>query len=226
MALGQTLAGLFGRSPIKPLQKHFAISNQCVCELIPFFKAVFNADWEEATRLQGEISRLEGDADDIKKSIRLQAHKRLFLPMPRTDLLELIEIQDRVPNQAKDIAGLILGRKMDFPQSLQEPLLEFVTTSVDVTRQALKAIDELDDLVETGFGDREAKLVENMVEVIDELEYQTDRQQIAIRAKLYEQENELSPVDVMFLYKIIELIGELADRAEKVGGLVLTLVAR
>lgn len=226
MALGQTLAGLFGRSPIKPLQTHFTIIDECVCKLIPFFEAVFSANWEEAARLQGEISRLEGDADDIKKSIRLQAHKRLFLPMPRTDLLELIEIQDRVPNKAKDIAGLILGRKMIFPQALQTSVLEFVTTSVDVTRHAQKAIDELDDLVQTGFGGREARLVENMVEVIDKLEHQTDQQQIAIRARLYEEEKELPPVDVMFLYKIIELIGELADRAEKVGGIVLILIAR
>ncbi|HBP75141.1 MAG TPA: phosphate transport regulator, partial [Alcanivorax sp.] len=37
---------------------------------------------------------------------------------------------------------------------------------------------------------------------------------------------ELPPVDVIFLYKIIEWIGDLADRAQKVGGRLQLLLAR
>ena len=37
---------------------------------------------------------------------------------------------------------------------------------------------------------------------------------------------ELPPVDVMFMYKIFELIGNLADRAQKVGDQIHSIVAR
>ena len=53
-----------------------------------------------------------------------------------------------------------------------------------------------------------------------------DEQQITIRATLFKLESELSPVDVIFLYKIIEWVGDLADRAQKVGGRLQMLVAR
>jgi hypothetical protein len=45
----------------------------------------------------------------------------------RRDLLELLTMQDKVANKAKDIAGLILGRKMEFPESIGPQLREFVT---------------------------------------------------------------------------------------------------
>ena len=53
-----------------------------------------------------------------------------------------------------------------------------------------------------------------------------DEQQIQIRSQLFKLESELPPVDVIFLYKIIEWIGDLADRAQKVGGRLQLLLAR
>ncbi|MGY8796915.1 MAG: DUF47 family protein, partial [Woeseiales bacterium] len=49
------------------------------------------------------------------------------------------------------------------------------------------------------------------------IETDTDDRQAALRASLFEIENEIAPVDVMFLYQVIELIGEIADMAERVG---------
>ncbi|MEE2652182.1 MAG: DUF47 family protein, partial [Pseudomonadota bacterium] len=43
---------------------------------------------------------------------------------------------------------------------------------------------------------------------------------------LYDIERELPPVDVMFLYKIIELIGELSDKSQKVGSRLQIVIAR
>ena len=42
--------------------------------------------------------------------------------------------------------------------------------------------------------------------------------------KLFDIEKDLPPIDVMFLYDVINKIGELADRAEQVGHR-LTLIA-
>jgi predicted phosphate transport protein (TIGR00153 family) len=64
------------------------------------------------------------------------------------------------------------------------------------------------------------------VEKIDDLEHQTDVQQVALRSQLFEIEASLPPIDVMFLYKTIENIGVLADRAETVGGVIHILVSR
>ena len=53
-----------------------------------------------------------------------------------------------------------------------------------------------------------------------------DSQQVAIRRQLFELESQLPPVDVIFLYKIIEWVGEVSDRAERVGSRLQILTAR
>ena len=217
---------LFGRSPIGPMQQHMAKSHECAANLVPLFQAITAEDWERVEQIQKEMARLENEADKLKKSVRQHLPKSLFLPVPRSDLLELLSVQDKIANRAKDIAGLMLGRCMTIPLALQPEMMAFVQRSVDASCQALKALKELDSLLETGFSGREATLVEKMVVELEEIERETDRMQITVRRALFKLEKELPPVDVMFLYKIIEWIGDVADRAERVGNRLEQLLAR
>ena len=226
MALGSSIAGLFGRSPIKPMQAHYGKVHQCTATLEAFFAAVVARDDSAIARLQGEIAQLENEADELKKQFRLGLPKSLFLPMPREDLLDMVSMQDRIANRAKDIAGLMLGRRMRLPEPIAAPMQAYVNTAIAASAQTFNAINELDELLETGFGGREIKLIETMIDELDRLERETDDQQIAIRAELFKLEPELPPVDVMFLYKVIDYVGDLADRAQKVGGFLHMLLAR
>lgn len=217
---------LFGRSPIGPMQQHIAKAHECAANLVPFFEAVMAEDWAKVEQVQQEMSRLEHEADKLKKSVRLHLPKSLFLPVPRSDLLELLSVQDKVANRAKDIAGLMLGRQMAIPQALQPLMRTYVQRSVDASAQALKAMNELDELLETGFAGREAVLVETLIEELGVIEQDTDRLQIEVRRNLFRLEKDLPPVDVMFLYQIIDWIGDVADRAQRVGNRLEQLLAR
>ncbi|HDZ56471.1 MAG TPA: TIGR00153 family protein [Pseudomonas xinjiangensis] len=217
---------LFGRSPIGPMQQHIAKAHECAAQLNAFIDAVVADDWVEAERVQQHIAELEREADKLKKDVRIHLPKSLFLPVPRTDLLELLSVQDKVANRAKDIAGLMLGRQMRIPEPLQPAFKAFVQRSVDAAAQALKAMNELDELLETGFSGREVTLVETLIDELDRIEHDTDNLQIKLRADLFKLEKDLPPVDVMFLYQIIEWIGDVADRAQRVGNRLELLMAR
>lgn len=217
---------LFGRSPIGPMQQHITKAHECAANLVPFFEAVMAEDWQRVEAVQQEMVRLEREADKLKKSVRMHLPKSLFLPVPRSDLLELLAVQDKVANRAKDIAGLMLGRQMCIPGPLQPLMMAYVSRCVDASAQALKAMNELDELLETGFGGREATLVQRMVEELEDIEHDTDRQQIEVRRTLFKLEKELPAVDVMFLYRIIDWVGDVADRAERVGNRLEQLLAR
>ena len=217
---------LFGRSPIGPMQQHIAKAHECAANLVPFFQAVIMEDWERVEQVQKEMTRLENEADKLKRNVRIHLPKSLFLPVPRSDLLELLSVQDKVANRAKDIAGLMLGRQMTIPQPLQPMILAFVQRVVDASEQALTAMNELDEILETGFGNREVNRVTAMIEVLEDIEQDTDRMQIEARRALFKIEKDLPPVDVMFLYTILEWIGDVADRAERIGNRLEQLLAR
>ena len=120
----------------------------------------------------------------------------------------------------------MLGRRMEIPESLVMEFRDYFNESLLASNQALKVINELDELLETGFRGKEVDLVEGLINELDELEHQTDVSQVKLRAKLYELEESLPPVHVMFLYKIIDQIGDLADISESVGARLLLLIAR
>ena len=226
MPKGGYMSGIFGTSPVKPIQDHMSKVYACSCELIPLFNAVINDDWDSVIKHQAKISGLEREADILKKELRLHLPKGLFMPVARQDILEMVLMQDRIANRAKDIAGTILGRHMTLPDVIHEDYIRFVQRCIDACKQARKAINELDELVETGFSGREINIVNDMITKLDDIESDTDNLQSEIRHKIFEIENELPPIEVMFLYKIIERTGEVADSSQRVGSRLQLLLAR
>ncbi|MGL5285777.1 MAG: TIGR00153 family protein [Aeromonas sp.] len=221
-----TILGLFAKSPIKPLHKHIAKVHLCCEQLVPFFDAVAEGRWEDAMRIRATIAQLEKEADVLKREIRLKLPNGLFMPVARTDLLELLTQQDKIANRAKDISGRMLGRHMEFPPEMRADFMAYLKRCIDATAQAEKAINELDDLLETGFKGREVEVVAEMIHQLDLIEDDTDAMQIGLRQQLQAVEKEYNPIDVMFLYKILEWIGDLADQAERVGARLELMLAR
>lgn len=220
------ILNLFGRSPVRPLQEHMAKVSECVRVLEPFFEAVVAGDENRMRELQEKIARLENEADDLKHDLRLHLPRTLFMPVERRDLLEVLTMQDNIANRAKDLAGLVRGRKMTIPDVISSQYLEFVRRSIDACTQAEKTVNELDELVETGFSGTEVETVQKLISELDRVEKDTDQIQVDIRARLFEIERELPPVDVMFLYRLIDWTGDIGDFSQRVGSRLQLLLAK
>lgn len=226
MVTPNPFSAMFGRSPFQPLLAHIVKAHDCADQLLPFFEASLAGDWDEAARVRETIMRLEHEADELKTELRLNLPNTLFLPVSRTDLLELVTVQDKMANKVRDITGIMLGRTMRIPEPLAQPMRDYMRTAVACVAQARQAMEELEALLESGFGRNVADVMHRLIRELHVLEHQADDQQVAIRRRLFELESELPPVDVIFLYKIIDWVGELSDRAERVGSRLQILTAR
>ena len=215
--MGNYVSKIFGASPVGPIQDHMDTCYRCAKELVTFFRHVVKEDWDKVAASRESIVVLENEADDLKRELRSHLPKSFFMPVPREDLLELLLVQDKIANLARDVSGLVLGRKMQIPETIQDDFLAFVSRNVDAAKKARKSIRELDELYETGFRGAEAKLVESLVSELDQIEDDTDAMQAGIRSSLFQIEAKLPPVNVIFLYRIIELTGEIGDMAERIG---------
>lgn len=221
-----TIMGLFAKSPIKPLQKHVAVVDECCSQLVTFFETCHQNDWDKAEEIRARISELEKDADVLKREIRLKLPSGLFMPVDRTDMLDLITQQDKLANLAKDIAGRVIGRQLQVPTSLHDNFIAYVKRCIDAANMAHKVIQEFDELLETGFKGREVNLVADMIHQLDVIEDDTDTMQIQLRQQLMAIENDYNPIDVMFMYKILEWVGGIADQAQRVGTRLELMLSR
>lgn len=221
-----SIFNMFGPSPIRPIEQHIRKAHQCAKQLYPFFEAILEKDWKTANKLKDKIIKLEKEADLIKRDLRLNLPTGLFLPVSRTDLLMLLSEQDKIANKAQHIAELMTSRKMGIPEHLVPSFMPFLHRSLDASKQACKAINELDELLETGFRGNEVTIVEEMILTLDEIEHDSDERLSEVRHRIFELENQMSAIDVMFLYKLVQWIGELAEHAQTVGARLQILIAR
>jgi len=221
-----SILGMFAKSPIRPIQLH--MDKVCLCSdlLLPFFEASSKNDWEKADKIRNDISQYEKQADELKRELRLALPKGLFMPIDRADLLELVNRQDKIANTAKDIAGRTFGRHLQIPEEIQSDFMTYIQRSLDAIHQAKNAFSELDELLETGFKGREVDSVTKMIEKLESIEDHTDSLQIKLRQDLLSVEDNYKPVDVMFLYKILEWVGSLADHSELIGTQLELILAR
>ena len=220
------IASLLGRSPFKPMQAHMRIVAECIAHVPALFEALIAGDQAEVVKVKDLIFAKEQEADDLEHELRASLPKSLFLPVDRRDLLDLLNMQDSMANTAQDIAGLMIERDMTVPEGMAEPLRELVQRCVDACDLATKIIEEMDELIEAGFGGREAASVLDMVEQLSAIEDETDEMGVKLTQILFAREDEMKPVSVMFWYQMIQWIGDMADYAEKAGDRMRLLIAR
>ena len=225
MARTSAFASLFGRSPFKPMQEHMRVVARCANEVPGLFEALCAGDQDEVVVVKDRIFALEQEADDIKNELRARLPKSLMMPVDRRDLLEVLDMQDSIADTAQDIAGLLIERRMEVPEPLKEPLLLLTRRCVDACGQAEQIIGELDELISVGFGGRESESVSAMVDELNRIETETDEIGVRLTRLLFDHEDSMKPISVVFWYRLIQWIGDLADYAEKVGNRLRLLLA-
>ena len=214
------------KSPFGPIKAHMQVSTNSVDELLRFIEFVVASDWSGATQSRKLISDLENQADELKAETRSLLPKSIFFAVPREDILDLIKLADDIPNTVKDISGLMIGRNMEIPSSVHQSFQNFILEAKEITYAAAEAVDHIDELFQFSFGGKAADKMQLLVEKLDSLENKNDQTEITLRAELFQIEKDLPPVDVMFLYDVINKIGELSDRAEQVGHRISLIASR
>ncbi len=218
------IANLFGQSPIRPMQQHMRAAVECARQILPLFEEMVAGDKAAIAARHQEIDRLEHEADRIKNEIRSHLPKRMFLAVERRDMLEILDYQDSIADVAQDIAELADMRGMVVPEPLAAAFLELVRRVVSACEQAERVINELDELVETGFRGREVARVDQMIEELSRMETDTDELEERVQRLLFGIEDELG-ISAMFWYKLIDNVGGMADYAERVGNRLRLLTA-
>ena len=216
MAVKPALSEVLSNSPLAIMERHAEVCLDCVNKLEPYFEAALADQWGRAEALQQEIARLEAVADDIKMDVRKNLPRGLWMSVSRPDLLELVRVQDKMANEAKDIAGLTLGRQLTFPKKLEKSLFKFIATVTDASAKAVEVVAATRELSRSAFSSRQVKAISAKCLLVEKIERRSDDVQSKLRAKLRIYEEEMSPIDAIFLYQVLSSIGEIADHAEKV----------
>ena len=223
----RTVAKLFGRSPFVSLRLHMEKVAECVDALGPLFDA-FRAGDHEALAAQAKVvSKLEHKADLVKNDLRNHLPKGLFLAIDRANLLSILSMQDSIADQAEDIAITLTLKPMPMFPAFEERFEELLSKNIEAFHGVRAIIEQLDDLIETGFGGAEATRVNEMVEGVALLEHEVDKIQRALLMSLFEHEDELSKGAFILWSQLFNELAGLSNISENLANRVrMTLVLK
>lgn len=221
------ISSVFAKSPFKPLRNHMDKVVESVTPLEDFFNFLFVEDFLKLEKIKDQIIEAEDAADSIKNEVRNHLPQNIFMPINRRDLLEILDMQDSIADVSQDIAVLLDQRKMKLNKELHEDVIDFVKKSQTVCYLTRDLIHEFGYLIDSGFGLNETKKMFKMIDNISFLETEADRLEDALVERLYRIEKDMNPVDVMFWYKVFELVGDVADYSKKTSNrLRLTIASK
>jgi hypothetical protein len=196
------------------MQMHMDKVTECVDCIPVIFEHYRNHDMEAVKKLSARISELEHEADLIKHDIRNNLPRGLFLPVDRSNLIRILTIQDSIANRAEDISILLTFKQAGVFEGFNASFDNFLNTSLESFRLTRNIINELDELLETGFGGAEAQTVTELVEKVAQKEHETDVNQRELLRGLLAHENEITYGDFFLWTRVIRQVATIADRSE------------
>jgi len=207
---------VFGRSPFQALSHHM---NKCVdtAEKVPeLIEALKGQDFARVKEIAKEIMVLEHEADEIKNELRDNLPRSLFLPIDRRDFRHLLSAQDEIADRVEDLAVVAtLKPGLVVPAALVEELDRVAGHVMACINQAHRIGDELDELLEAGFGGPEAAKVFAMIQAVSEHEHLADKRQYKFSQALVSIADDMKPVDLLLLTELIKNLGRIANSAER-----------
>jgi len=212
----RSIAGLFGRSPFKLLEKHMEQVREAASEIPALFEALYAGDHDKVKEVSERIMKLEHKADELKNEIRREMPNNFFMPVDRKDFLSLLSAQDDIADAAEDLSIVLRFKALDFPEQLKAPFADLVEKVMTITGMVNSIVQELDNLMEVSFAGPEAEMVNGMINDLSTMEWEADKLQFKTAKLIFAIEDDLKKGEFFVFLEIVKKLGSIADKSEKV----------
>jgi hypothetical protein len=209
------LKKLFIKSPFDPIVAHAKVIQKTVEKLNTAFILFFEGEYTEMEKICREVIDLETEADTMKKKIRENLPSGILMPVDRGDILTLINHQDKIADQAENLAQWLLIKETgSVPLKMIEHMKKIMETNVKIVEAYAHAVKEFQDVIETIFMKKEITDVMVHIKTVEQLEGEIDRIQFALRNSFFDVREKIDPVSLYYTTKLIDISSDISDKAE------------
>ncbi len=214
------------KSPFEQLLEHMGKVNECVNILGDGLIRYYKGEYESFSEIAVIVSKLEHDADLIKRNLRNHLPSFVFIPVDKGKFMWALREQDKILDHAENLAKMLDMRHTKIPKELQEVFIEHVELVVKTIKAMEDAVENIQDLVETGFVARERDQTKQFVYRVHNYEWKADQKKYEMTKGIYRLEKKLNSMDMYHLLKIADWVDDIADHAENVADWLRAMIAR
>ena len=214
------------KSPFNSLVEHMCKVKECISILGTGLITYYEGDYKNFSEIAKKVSKIEHEADIIKRNLRNHLPSFVFIPVDKGKFLWALREQDAILDHAENLSRMLDMRHTKIPKSLQKVFIEHVELVVKTVEAMQSAVNNLCDLVETSFVKREREQTKEFIYKVHEFEYKADKKKYEMTKGIYKLEKKLSSMDVYHLLKIADWVDDIADHAENVADWLRAMIAK
>jgi predicted phosphate transport protein (TIGR00153 family) len=214
------------KSPFNQLLEHMSKVRECINILGDGLIRYYKGDYQGFSELTEKVSSLEHDADIIKGNLRNHIPSSLFMPVDKGKFLWVLREQDAILDHAENLAQMLDMRHTKIPEDLQNIFIEHAQLVIKTVTAMEEAVENIRDLVETSFIQRERDETKEFIHKVHDYEWQADQKKYDMTKGIYRLEKKLEPLDVYHLLKIADWVDDIADHAENVADWLRSMIAK
>ena len=205
------------RKLLDMLNRYLAVVSDTTEEFSAAFQYLLKNSIDEHFKVLGSRThKKESNADDLRRDIELLMYEKSLLPESRRDLLEVIEMIDKIPNRSESILSMLISQNVELIHQIKEDMEELLYLStetvslvIQMTNACFKAEGDIEEL---------ARLIDNNESVGDHLERKMTERIFAL---------DIDTGDKILQKEYIHQLGHICDLCEAVKDkLVITSIKR
>ena len=215
------------KNPFEGLKHHSKKLDECVNYMRKCLLAYLECDFDRADEYKEEVGKMEHEADLIKANIRAHIPKSIFMPVPKDQFQMLLHDADSILDYAEDVVVLLTMKRSCVPEKVSEDLKELSKKVLECVDEFQNVMESLEELTEYSFRGNERDKVKEMIKNVHYLEHEADIVEYKISKYLFNMDqNEMDPVSIIHLLKVIDRLGQVADKAENAADRVRAMMAK
>jgi uncharacterized protein len=215
---------LFVTSPFEGLLEHAEKVKECAWAFQQAMECHVSDRCRQFEELRSEVSKLENQADNIKRRIRGHLPIGTMMPVSKFQLFRYLREQDQVLDAVKDALNWISYRsEPGIPPELEKYVFLLVDAVVDPLEELSRMVAGAKLYFET-YSEKQRVAVKEIIRRVRAQEHEADKAEAEIKRRVFNMD--IDPVTVFYMVRLAETIGSIADHAENAGDMMRAMLAR
>ena len=215
---------MFIASPFDGLQEHAEKVKECARVFQQAIECHIAKECNTFEEFRTEVTKMESEADAIKRSIRGHLPKGTLMPVDKFQLFRYLREQDRVLDAVEDALDWLSFRsEPGIPKGLQKEFFLLVDTTVDPIEELSTMVSEARKYFKN-FSEKQRIIVKDIIRNLRRQEHEADKVEAMIKEKIFNMN--IDPVTIFHMITLAEIIGSIADYAENAGDMMRAMIAK
>lgn len=215
---------MFVTSPFKGIQEHAEVVKECAWAFQQAMECYVSNKCQTFEELRKEVTKLESEADAIKRRIRGHLPIGTLMPVSKFQLFRYLREQDGVLDAVEDALDWVSYRtRPGIPTELEKDFNLLIDAAVEPIEELSKMVKEARAYFRT-YNENQRKLVKNIIRNLRRFEHHADICEDEFKRKVFHIESDAT--SVFHMIRLAEFVGSIADHAENAGDMMRAMLAK